>query len=669
MSALSLNTDSKHIEESTGENNDFRYFVDQFEDIRVLRYRLPDFSTLTLKQKKLIFYLSQAALSGRDILWDQNFRYNLKIRKTFEAIFESYTGERASHEFKLFILFLKRIFFANGIHHHYSNDKIKPGFSRDYFETLVRGTDSSLLPLEKNESVDELIYFLSQILFDEKLFSRKVERRAGADMIAESAVNMYEGVSQEEVEAFYADKTDTTDPHPISLGLNSKVVKKDRKITEIKYRSGGLYGTAIDQIIFWLKKASDFAESVLQKKGILLLIRYYKNGDLKTWDDFNVLWAKDNKTVIDYNNGFIEVYSDPLGMKATWEAIVNYTDIEASRRTAIITANAQWFEDHSPVPEKYKKEKVTGVAAKVINIAMLGGDCYPASPLGINLPNADWIRKEVGSKSVTLANIAEAHDITSRGNGFLEEFAFDKHEIDRINKYGSVADALHTDLHECLGHASGKLAEGTDPNSLKNYSSTLEEARADLFALYYMADGKIFELRLLPDEDAAKAAYDAYLRNGLLTQIVRIKPGKQIEEAHMRNRALICRWVYEQGRKDNVVEILNSGGRSFVRINDYKQLRQLFGKLLGEVQRIKSEGDYHAGKKLVENYGINIDPVLHSEVLERYKNLNLAPYTGFVNPRLIPSFDHNGEITDVEVEYVDDYLGQMMEYGRNYSFL
>ena len=669
MSDFSLNTGLKPGEKPDDRNDNFRYFVDQFEDIRVLRYRLPDFSSLSLKRKKLVYYLSQAALAGRDILWDQNFKYNLLIRKTFEAIFEYYSGDRSSNDFKLFIIYLKRIFFANGIHHHYSNDKLRPGFPRKYFETLIEDIDSAKLPLVKGETSNQLSSKISQILFDENLYCRKVERRSGADIIAESAVNLYEGVSLKEVEAYYAERTDTSDPNPISLGLNSKVVKMNGKVTEMVYRSGGLYGSAIDQIIFWLDKASDYAESDMQKEGIKLLIDYYRTGNLKTWDDYNVLWVKDNLAGVDYNNGFIEVYNDPIGMKATWEAIVNYTDVEATKRSAIITANAQWFEDNSPLPPKYKKEKVTGVAAKVINIAMLGGDCYPASPLGINLPNADWIRKEVGSKSVTLANITEAHDITSRGNGFLEEFAFSNDEIERINKYGSISDALHTDLHECVGHASGKLAEGTDPNALKNYASTLEEARADLFALYYMIDRKIFDLGLLPGEDAARAAYDSYLRNGLLTQVVRIKPGKKIEEAHMRNRALICHWVYVQGKNENVVEMVSSGGKSYIRINDYYKLRQLFGELLGEIQRIKSEGDYCAGKKLVEDYGINIDPVLHAEVLERYRKLNLAPYTGFVNPRLIPVYDPNGEITDVEVEYVDDYLGQMMEYGKSYSCL
>jgi dipeptidyl-peptidase-3 len=651
------------------EFDDFEYFVEQFEDIRVLRYQLPGFEFLTIQQKKLIYYLSQAALSGRDILWDQNFRYNMMIRKAIEAILDNYSGDKESAEYEAFLVYAKRVFFANGIHHHYSNDKLKPGFSASYFASLIDGTDRNYLPLSAGQTVEEFISILADVIFDEKLFGRKVEQRKGADMVAESAVNFYENVNQKEVEDFYKAKIDQQDPRPVSIGLNSKVSKKEGKIVEDVYRSGGLYGPVIDQIVIWLEKAIIASDSEMQRKEIGLLIDYYRSGDLKVWDNFNVLWAQDNEPEVDYNNGFIETYSDPLGRKATWEAIVNYTDIEASRRTKIITANAQWFEDNSPIQLQYKKEKVNGVAAKVINIAMLGGDCYPVSPLGINLPNANWIRKEVGSKSVSLANITNAYDITSQGNGFLEEFAAGQSEVDRIKNYGPLAEALHTDLHECVGHASGKLAEGTDPNALKNYASPLEEARADLFALYFMMDKKLLDLGLLPVEDAAKASYDAYLRNGLLTQIVRIKPGKDIEEAHMRNRSAISHWVYEKGRKENVVEIFRKDNKSYVGINDYLKLRNLFGDLLKEIQRIKSEGDYEAGKNLIENYGVKVDPDLHAEILERYKKLNLAPYTGFVNPILLPVYNTNGEITDVVFEYVDDYLGQMLEYGRKYSFL
>ena len=650
-------------------DKNFNYFIDQFEDIRVLRYQLPGFEFLTLQQKKLIYYLSLAALSGRDILWDQNFRYNMVIRKTLEAILDNYSGDKESAEYEAFLIYAKRVFFANGIHHHYSNDKLKPGYSKSYFASLIDGIDRNYLPLSAGQTVEEFISIIADVIFDEKLFGRKVEQRKGADMVAESAVNFYENVNQKEVEDFYKAKSDQQDPHPVSIGLNSKVSKKEGKIVEDVYRSGGLYGPVIDQIVIWLEKAIIASDSELQRKEIGLLIDYYRSGDLKVWDNFNVLWAQDNEPEVDYNNGFIETYSDPLGRKATWEAIVNYTDIEASRRTKIITANAQWFEGNSPIQLQYKKEKVNGVAAKVINIAMLGGDCYPVSPLGINLPNANWIRKEVGSKSVSLANITNAYDITSQGNGFLEEFAAGQSEVDRIKNYGQLAEALHTDLHECVGHASGKLAEGTDPNALKNYASPLEEARADLFALYFMMDKKLLDLGMLPVEDAAKASYDAYLRNGLLTQIVRIKPGKDIEEAHMRNRSAISHWVYEKGRKENVVEIFRKDNKSYVGINDYLKLRNLFGDLLKEIQRIKSEGDYEAGKNLIENYGVKVDPDLHAEILERYKKLNLAPYTGFVNPILLPVYNTNGEITDVVLEYVDDYQGQMLEYGRKYSFL
>ena len=650
-------------------DKNFNYFIDQFEDIRVLRYQLPGFEFLTIQQKKLIYYLSQAALSGRDILWDQNFRYNMMIRKAIEAILDNYSGDKESAEYEAFLVYAKRVFFANGIHHHYSNDKLKPGYSESYFASLIDGIDRNYLPLSAGQTVEEFISILADVIFDEKLFGRKVEQRKGADMVAESAVNFYENVNQKEVEDFYKAKIDQQDPHPVSIGLNSKVSKKEGKIVEDVYRSGGLYGPVIDQIVIWLEKAIIASDSEMQRKEIGFLIDYYRSGDLKVWDNFNVLWAQDNEPEVDYNNGFIETYSDPLGRKATWEAIVNYTDIEASRRTKIITVNAQWFEDNSPIQLQYKKEKVNGVAAKVINIAMLGGDCYPVSPLGINLPNANWIRKEVGSKSVSLANITNAYDITSQGNGFLEEFAAGQSEVDRIKNYGPLAEALHTDLHECVGHASGKLAEGTDPNALKNYASPLEEARADLFALYFMMDKKLLDLGLLPVEDAAKASYDAYLRNGLLTQIVRIKPGKDIEEAHMRNRSAISHWVYEKGRKENVVEIFRKDNKSYIGINDYLKLRNLFGDLLKEIQRIKSEGDYEAGKNLIENYGVKVDPDLHAEILERYKKLNLAPYTGFVNPILLPVYNTNGEITDVVFEYVDDYLGQMLEYGRKYSFL
>jgi dipeptidyl-peptidase-3 len=669
MILFSLNACRNNNQPAIVATDDFKYFVEQFDDIRVLKYKLPGFDSLSLQQRKYVYYLSQAALSGRDILWDQNFRYNLKIRKTIEAIIESYSGDKQTTDYNAFIVYSKKVFFANGIHHHYSGDKFKPGFSESYFAGLVKGSDPAKLPLTEGQTVDQFVKFLTPILFDEKLFARKVEQKAGADMVAESASNFYEGVTQKEVEAFYAGKVVADDPRPVSLGLNSKVVKINGIITEEVYKSGGKYGPAIDKIIFWIEKAITVAESEKQKAELKLLIEYYKTGDLKKWDEYNVAWAKNTDQMIDYINGFIENYEDPLGMKATWEAIVDYTDVEATKRTQIITANAQWFEDNSPIQPKYRKEKVTGVAAKVINIAMLGGDCFPASPLGINLPNADWIRKEVGSKSVTLANITNAYDIASQGNGFLEEFAADQAEVDRVKKYGTIADALHTDLHECIGHASGKLADGTDPNALKNYASPLEEARADLFALYFMMDEKITKLGLLPDEDAAKATYDAYLRNGLLTQIVRIKPGKVIEQAHMRCRSAISHWVYEKGKAEKTVEFISRNGKTYVKINDYNKVRTLFGDLLKEIQRVKSEGDFEAGKKIIEDFGVKIDQKLHTEILARYEKLNLAPYTGFVNPVLFPSIDKNGETVNISVNYIDDYLSEMMYYGKNYSFL
>ncbi len=647
---------------------EFTYEVDRFEDISVLRYRLPGFDQLPAAEKEFIYYLSEAALCGRDILWDQNFKYNLIIRKTIEAIIDSYGGDRDTDEFKLFITYAKRVFFANGIHHHYSNDKFVPGFSHDYFAALVNGSDAALLPLPEGVTAADLVSRLTPILFDPQIYARKVDQSEGTDMITASANNFYDGVTQDEVEKFYASLADPSDPRPLSWGLNSKVAKVNGKVTEIPYKSGGLYGTTIDRIIFWLEKARDVALSETQKKELDLLIAYYRTGDLKTWDDYNVLWAGNTDLSVDYINGFIETYGDPMGMKATWEAVVDYKDMEASKRTAVITENAQWFEDNSPVAPEYRKEKVTGVAASVINVAMLGGDCYPASPLGINLPNSNWIRTEAGSKSVTLANITDAKDIVARGSGFLEEFAFDQAEKERAVTFGSLSDALHTDMHECIGHASGKLAPGTDPNALKNYASPLEEMRADLFALYFMMDKKMIETGLMPSDEPAMALYDNYIRNGLITQIVRIKPGKDIEQAHMRCRSAIAHWVYENGRGDNVIELVKREGETFVRINDYQRLRSLFGEMLKEVQRIKSEGDFEAGREMIEKYGVKIDQDLHSEILARYEKLNLAPYSGFVNPVMTPVTNAQGKIIDVKIEYSSDFLGQMMEYGKKYSF-
>ncbi len=648
---------------------EFTYEVDRFEDISVLKYRLPAFEQLSVQEKEFIYYLSEAALCGRDILWDQNFKYNLVIRKTIEAIIDTYTGDRESADYKAFITYAKRVFFANGIHHHYSNDKFVPGFSADYFARLVTGSDAARLPLQEGQSAADLAAMLTPVLFDPTLYAKRVDQSDGIDMITASANNFYEGVTQAEVEALYVSLADPADPRPVSWGLNSKVVKTDGKVTEIPWKSGGMYGQAIDKIVYWLEKARDVALSETQKNELDLLIQYYRSADLKTWDEYNIVWAGNTGLSVDYINGFIETYGDPMGMKATWEAVVDYKDTEASKRTAMITENAQWFEDHSPVDAKYRKEKVTGVAASVINVAMLGGDCYPASPLGINLPNSNWIRTEAGSKSVTLANITDAKDIVARGSGFLEEFALDQAEIDRAVKWGSLSDALHTDMHECIGHASGKLAPGTDPNALKNYASPLEEMRADLFALYFMMDPKMTEIGLVPSDEPARTQYDSYIRNGFLTQIVRIQPGKDIEQAHMRCRSAIAHWVYEKGKAGNVIEVVKRDGKTFVRINDYQKLRTLFGEMLKEVQRIKSEGDFAAGRNMIENFGVKIDSELHSEILSRYAGLNLAPYSGFVNPVMTPVTDSNGKITDVKIEYCSDFLGQMMEYGKEYSFL
>ncbi len=649
--------------------NDHNPEVDRFEDISVLQYRLPGFDSLPLPEKLLIYYLSEAALCGRDILWDQNFRYNLPVRRTMEAIIDTWEGDRESDSFSAFLTYAKRVFFANGIHHHYSGDKFEPGFPGSYFRLLVSGSDPARLPLVAGETPEQLAARLIPVIFDPQLYARRVDQSAGSDMIAASCNNFYEGVTQAEVEAFYAAQPVADEQRPHSKGLNTKVVKVDGRMGEIVWKSGGMYGDAIDRVIAWLEKARDAALSERQQREIGMLIDFYRSGDLETWDEYNVLWAGNTGLPVDYINGFIETYGDPMGMKATWEAVVQYRDPEASKRSALITASAQWFEDHSPVDPRYRKERVTGVAASVVNVAMLGGDCYPASPLGINLPNSNWIRAEAGSKSVSLANIASARDLMTRRSGFLDEFALDRAEVERALRWGSLADELHTDLHECIGHASGRLAPGTDPNALRNYASPLEEMRADLFALYYIMDPRMMEIGVMPSQEVARVQYDSYMRNGLLTQMARIRPGKVIEQAHMRCRATITHRVYEQGRAGNIVEMVRRDGKSYIRINDYAGLRHLFAGLLREVQRIKSEGDHDAARELIERYGVRIDPQLHAEILARYSALNIAPYTGFVNPSLIPVREADGTISDIKVEYCNDYLGQMMDYGRRYSFL
>ena len=654
-----------------GSSKAFNYMVDKFADLEILRYQVPGFESLSLKQKQLLYHLSEAALMGRDILFDQNGRYNLAIRRTLEAIYTDYKGDRENPEFKALETYLKRVWFSSGIHHHYALDKFQPEFSAEFFMNCLHQVDASKLPLQKGENVDQLLAKLARVMFDPSVMPKRSVQSGDADLILASSNNYYGGgINQQEVEAFYAQMKQGQDTiAPISYGLNSRLVKENGEVKEQVWKVGGLYGEAIEHIVTELQAAIPFAENDAQKAIIEKLIAYYQTGDLKTFDAYSILWVEDTASEVDFVNGFIETYGDPLGMKASWESTVNFINKEATTRTKIISDNAQWFEDHSPVDTRFKKEEVKGVSAKVITVAMLGGDCYPATPIGINLPNADWIRRDHGSKSVTIENITEAYDKAAQGNGFGEEFIWSDTERTLIKQYGFQSDNLHTDLHECLGHGSGKLLPGTDPDALKAYSSTLEEARADLFALYYMADAKITELGLLPNEEAYKAAYYKYIMNGLMTQLVRIELGKDVTEAHMRNRQLIAKWAYEQGKADKVIEISERDGKHYIVVNDYAKLRELFGKLLAEVQRIKSEGDYAAGKALVENYGVKVDPTLHKEILERYTKLNLAPYKGFVNPQMKEVKNAKGEVTDIVLDYSEGYAEQMLRYSRDYSFL
>ena len=638
------------------------WIVDRFDDIKVIRYEVPGFEQLPLEEKELIYYLAEATKCGRDILFDQNFKYNLAVRRTLETVYENYEGDRTTAEWKALEKYLKKVWFANGIHHHYSNDKFVPEFTEGYLLDVIE-----TIPEEKFGELNPLRGEVCKAIFDASLYKTRLNQTAGEDLIATSSNNYYEGVTQAEVEKFYADMADPDDPEPISYGLNSKLVKEDGVVRERVWKIGGMYSPAIEKIVYWLEKAQAVAAEP-QKSNIAALISYYKTGDLREFDRYNIGWVKDTVSNVDFVNGFIEDYGDPLGRKASWEGIVDFMDKEACHRTEVISENAQWFEDHSPVDPRYRKEKVKGVSAKVITVAMLGGDCYPATPIGINLPNADWIRRDHGSKSVTIQNITDAYDEAAKGNGFAEEFILDPSIIELRKKYGSLGDNLHTDLHECLGHASGKLAPGVKGDELKNYSSTLEEARADLFALYYLGDPKLIELGLVPSFDVAKAEYAQYVMNGMMTQLTRIQPGKTVEEAHMRNRKLIAEWCYEKGRADNVIEKVVKDGKTYIVVNDYEKLRTLFGDLLREIQRIKSTGDFAAGQALVETYGVQVDPALHKEVLDRYAKLKLEPYAGFVNPVYKPVME-NGEIVDVLIEYTDDYPGQMMEYSENYSFL
>lgn len=647
----------------------FEYSVDKFADIEILRYQVPGFNDLSLKQKELIYYLSEAALEGRDILYDQHNKYNLTIRRTLESVYQNYEGDKNSDDFKKLETYLKRVWMANGIHHHYSEDKMLPEFSKEYFAEVVTSIDATQLPVKEGATVNELIEMLTPIMFDPNILPKRINQAAGVDLVKTSAVNFYEGVSEKEVESFYNKMKDQNDNTPISYGLNSKVVKENGVVTEKVYKVGGMYSPAIERIIGWLEKAANVTENDAQKNVILSLIEFYQTGSLEKFDDYSVLWVKDLDSQVDFINGFIETYTDPLGMKGTWESIVNYKNIEATKRTEIISNNAQWFEDNSPVNKKFKKEEVKGVSAKVITVAILGGDCYPGTPIGINLPNADWIRRDHGSKSVTIENITEAYNKASLGNGFSEEFMWSAEEVELAKKYGSLTNNLHTDLHECLGHGSGKLLPGVDSDALKAYGSPIEETRADLFGLYYLGDPKLVELGLLPDKEAYKAQYYSYLMNGAMTQLTRIQPGKDIEQAHMRNRQLIATWVLENAEESNAAEMKQRNDKTYIVINDYEKVRELFGELLSEIQHIKSTGDFESAKNFIEKYAVKVDQAVHKEVLDRYSELNLSPYRGFVNPVYNLVTNDNGEVTDVTVSYNENYVDQHLRYSKQYSVL
>ena len=669
VTALSLLTACGGNPKTTAEAEKFDYTVEQFADLQILRYRVPGFEDLSLKQKELVYYLTEAALQGRDILFDQNGKYNLTIRRMLEAVYTGYNGDKNTPDFKAMEVYLKRVWFSNGIHHHYGSEKFVPGFTPEFFRQAVQSVDAATLPLAEGQTVEQLCEEVFPVIFDPTVMPKRVNQAAGEDLVLTSACNYYDGVTQQEAEDFYNALKNPQDETPVSYGLNSRLVKEDGKIQEKVWKVGGLYGQALEKIVYWLKKAEGVAETPEQKAVIAKLMEFYETGDLKTFDEYAILWVKDLNSRIDFVNGFTESYGDPLGMKASWESLVNFKDLEATQRTELISGNAQWFEDHSPVDGQFKKEKVKGVSAKVITAAILAGDLYPATAIGINLPNANWIRSQHGSKSVTIGNITDAYNKAAHGNGFNEEFVYSDAELQLIDKYADVTDELHTDLHECLGHGSGKLLPGVDPDALKAYGSTIEEARADLFGLYYVADPKLVELGLTPSADAYKAQYYTYLMNGLMTQLVRIEPGNNVEEAHMRNRQLIARWVYENGAAEKVVELVKKDGKTYVVINDYEKVRDLFGRLLAEIQRIKSTGDYAGAHDLVEAYAVKVDPALHAEVLERYKKLNLAPYKGFVNPKYEAVTDANGTITDVTVTYDEGYAEQMLRYSKDYSTL
>lgn len=648
--------------------DEFEYLVDQFADIKILRYRVAGFENLTAQQKEMVYYLSQAALEGRDILWDQNNKHNLCIRRTLEAIYVNIEDKNSS-DYQLLENYLKRIWMANGIHHHYSEDKMIPEFSSYFFANSVKTIDSAVLPLEPNETVNQLIEKLTPILFDPNVMPKRTNQASNVDLITTSANNFYEGITQKEVEEYYNKQKITNDPTPISYGLNSKLEKKSGAIFEKRYKVGEMYGAAIERIVGWLEKAANVAENEKQKEVIKTLIEFYTTGDLKTYDKFSIEWAQELEAQIDFINGFTETYIDPLGMKASWESLVNFKDIEATKRTETISSNAKWFEHNSPIDDEFKKEEIKGVSAKVITAAMLGGDCYPASPLGINLPNANWIRTQYGSKSVTIQNISEAYNQSSLGNGFNEEFMWSDTERELTKEYGALTDNLHTDLHECLGHGSGKLRPGTDPDALRAYSSPIEEARADLFGLYYIADDKMVELGLLPNKEAYKAQYYRYLLNGLMTQLTRIQSGKDIEQAHMRNRQLVASWVLEHGQQENVLALTQKEGKTYLVINDYEKIRELFGQLLNKIQRIRSTGDFKGAQELIEKYAVKVNQPLHKEILERYAKLNIAPYSGFINPVYTPIVNKKGEIVDVKIDYSEKYIEQHLRYSKDYSHL
>ncbi|MCK9343023.1 MAG: dipeptidyl peptidase 3 [Massilibacteroides sp.] len=671
MSALALTACSGGSQsEGTSTSNEFTYKVDKFADLEILRYKVPEFETLSLAQKELLYHLSEAALMGRDILYDQNCRYNLAVRRTLEAIYTYYKGNKEDENYKAFVVYLKRVWFSNGIHHHYAEEKIKPGFDPGFLDRCLRQVPVEALPLRPGSTVDAFERELLPVIFNPVFLAKRTVQSGDQDLIKASANHYYgENISQEEVEDFYTKMKKPNDETPLSYGLNSRLVKEEGKLVEKVWKVGGLYTEAIEKIVAELKQAERFAENEKQKAVIATLIAYYQTGDLKTFDAYSILWVNDLDSKVDFVNGFTETYGDPLGIKASWESTVNFKNEKATERSKIISGNAQWFEDHSPINDRFKKKQVKGVTAKVITVAMLGGDCYPSTPIGINLPNADWIRKDYGSKSVTIDNITEAYDQASKGNGFMKEFVWSDTEQNLITTYGYQTDNLHTDLHECLGHGSGIILPGVSPEALKAYSSTIEEARADLFGLYYMADAKIVKLGLLPNPEAYKAAYYRYMMNGLLTQLVRIEPGKDIEEAHMRNRMLIAEWVFEHGAKDKVVEMKQKEGKTYVVVNDYRKLRTLFGELLAEIQRCKSEGDFAAAKNLVETYGVKVDQTLHKEVLKRYAGLHLSPYKGFVNPVMKLVKDEKGNVIDVKLDYTEGYAAQMLRYSKDYSFL